>query len=46
MCFFNLFLQFVLIGALVAVFKKPRSAIEGEVDASDTDDSDEELLVS
>ncbi|XP_033123682.1 probable lysosomal cobalamin transporter [Anneissia japonica] len=38
------FLAMVLIGLLVALFKKRRSAIEGEVDSDDTDDSDDELL--
>ncbi|XP_072016820.1 probable lysosomal cobalamin transporter [Amphiura filiformis] len=38
------FLAFILIALLVALIKKRRSTIEGEVDASDTDDSDVEPL--
>lgn len=39
-----MFLGFILIGFIISVIKKRRSAIEGEVDADDFDDSDEELL--
>lgn len=38
------FLGFILIGFIISVIKKRRSAIDGEVDADDFDDSDEELL--
>ncbi|XP_021342280.1 probable lysosomal cobalamin transporter [Mizuhopecten yessoensis] len=38
------FLGFMLIGFLVAFIKKRKSAIDGEVDEDDFDDSDEEML--
>ncbi|XP_045160510.2 probable lysosomal cobalamin transporter [Mercenaria mercenaria] len=38
------FLLFILIGFLVAVCKKSKSAIDGEVESDDFDDSDEELI--
>lgn len=38
------FLGFILIGFIISVIKKRRSAIDGEVDIDDFDDSDEELL--
>lgn len=40
-----LFLLFILVGFVVAICKKSKSAIDGEVEADDIDDSsDEELL--
>lgn len=38
------FLLFIVIGFVVAIFKKRASSIDGEVDADDIVDSDEELL--
>jgi hypothetical protein len=36
--------QFILIGFLVAICKKSKSSIDGEVESDDIDDSDEELI--
>lgn len=38
------FLLFILIGFLVAICKKSKSSIDGEVESDDIDDSDEELI--
>lgn len=38
------FLLFILIGFLIAICKKSKSAIDGEVDIDDIVDSDEELI--
>ncbi|XP_071836419.1 probable lysosomal cobalamin transporter isoform X2 [Apostichopus japonicus] len=39
-----LFMAFVVISIVVAILKKPTSSIEGAVDSSDLDDSDDELV--
>ena len=36
--------QFIVIGFLVALIKKRKSSIDGEVDEDDFDESDEEML--
>lgn len=38
------FLLFILIGFVVAICKKSKSVIDGEVDSEDMDESDEELI--
>lgn len=38
------FLLFILIGFVVAICKKAKSVIDGEVESDDFDDSDEELI--
>ena len=37
-------LQFILLGFVIAICKRRKSAIEGEVDPDDIVDSDDEML--
>ena len=42
--FYVLFLQFIILGFVIAICKKRKSSIDGEVEEDDIVDSDDDML--